>query len=50
MELPKELGSLNDLKRREAKAFEIAMYWHDILDDVYEFFPVSYTHLRAHET
>ena len=38
MELPKELGSLNDLKRREAKAFEIAMYWHDILDDVYEFF------------
>lgn len=38
MQLPKELGSLADLKRREAKAFENAMMWHDTLDDVYEFF------------
>jgi len=38
MQLPKELGSLTDLKRREAKAFENAMMWHDTLDDVYEFF------------
>lgn len=38
MELPKELGSLNDLKRREAQAFKVAGYWHSTLDDVYEFF------------
>jgi len=38
MQLPKELGSLADLKKREAKAFENAMMWHDTLDDVYEFF------------
>lgn len=38
MELPKELGSLTDLKRREAKAFETAALWQDMLDDVYEYF------------
>tara|TARA_Y100001938_G_C8090566_1_gene434776 strand:+ start:790 stop:2373 length:1584 start_codon:yes stop_codon:yes gene_type:complete len=38
MKLPKELGTLNDLKRREAKAFEATMYWHSLLDDVYEQF------------
>lgn len=38
MKLPKELGSLTDLKRREAKAFETAALWQDMLDDVYEYF------------
>lgn len=38
MELPKELGSLKDLKRREAKAFDHMSMWHDILDDAYEYF------------
>ena len=38
MELPKELGSLTDLKRREAKAFEHMAMWHDVLDDAYEYF------------
>jgi hypothetical protein len=33
MQLPKELGSLTDLKRREAKAFEHMAMWHDVLDD-----------------
>ena len=39
MELPKELGSLNDLKKREAKAFSRQANWHSTLDDVYEYFP-----------
>ena len=38
MKLPKELGSLQDLKKREAKAFERASYWTDQLDDAYEYF------------
>ena len=38
MELPKELGSLKDLKRREQKAFDNVAMWHDILDDAYEYF------------
>ena len=38
MQLPKELGSLKDLKNREAKAFEVALQWHSTLDDVYEYF------------
>ena len=38
MELPKELGSLNDLKKREAKAFSRQANWHSTLDDVYEYF------------
>lgn len=38
MKLPAELGTLNDLKRREAKAFEVATHWHDQLDDAYEYF------------
>jgi len=38
MELPKELGTLNDLKTREAKAFERMAMWRDQLDDAYEYF------------
>ena len=38
MELPKELGSLTDLKRREAAAFKKASMWHSTLDDAYEYF------------
>ena len=38
MELPKELGSLNDLKKREASAFDRNGMWHSVLDDVYEYF------------
>ena len=38
MKLPPELGSLADLKRREAKAFERQSMWHDQLDDAYEYF------------
>lgn len=38
MSLPKELGSLNDLKEREKKAFDRQSFWHSTLDDVYEFF------------
>ena len=38
MELPKELGSLKDLKKREAKAFERMAAWQSILDDAYEYF------------
>ena len=38
MELPKELGSLTDLKRRENDAFKRASMWHDQLDDAYEYF------------
>ena len=38
MQLPKELGSLQDLKTRESAAFKRASMWHDILDDAYEYF------------
>ena len=38
MELPKELGSLSDLKKREASAFERDDMWHSTLDDCYEYF------------
>jgi hypothetical protein len=38
MKLPAELGSLKDLKRREAQAFKASTYWHDQLDDAYEYF------------
>lgn len=38
MAIPSGLGSLKDLKKREAKAFEEDAKWHDLLDDVYEFF------------
>lgn len=38
MELPKELGSLRDLQRREASAFTKNGMWHSVLDDCYEYF------------
>jgi len=38
MKLPKELGSLQDLKAREVQAFSRAAYWNDQLDDAYEYF------------
>ena len=38
MELPKELGSLKDLKKREHKAFERMIVWQSTLDDAYEYF------------
>jgi len=38
MQLPKELGSLTDLKRRENDAFKRASMWHSTLDDAYEYF------------
>ena len=38
MKLPPELGSLQDLKRREKQAFEHNTYWHDTLEDAYEYF------------
>ena len=38
MKLPKELGSLHDLKTREQQAFQKMALWHDLLDDCYEYF------------
>ena len=38
MQIPKELGSYEDIKRREADAFKRMSNWHDLLDDVYEYF------------
>ena len=38
MKLPKELGSLHDLKTRELQAFDKMAQWHDLLDDCYEYF------------
>ena len=38
MKLPSELGSLADLKKREANAFKRSTHWHDQLDDAYEYF------------
>ena len=38
MKLPKELGSLQDLKAREAIAFDKMASWYDLLDDTYEYF------------
>ena len=38
MKLPSELGSLQDLKKREANAFKKSTHWHDQLDDAYEYF------------
>ena len=38
MKLPKELGSLHDLKIRESQAFSKMAQWHDLLDDCYEYF------------
>ena len=38
MEIPKGLGTLKDLVKREAKAFDSLSKWEDILDDTYEYF------------
>ncbi len=38
MKLPKELGSLQDLKARESVAFNKMASWYDLLDDTYEYF------------
>jgi hypothetical protein len=38
MKLPKELGSLQDLKTRESQAFNRMRSWHELLDDCYEYF------------
>ncbi len=38
MKLPKELGSLQDLKTRESQAFNRIRSWHELLDDCYEYF------------
>ncbi len=37
MEIPKGLGSLNDLKERESNAFKVMGKWEDIRNDAYEF-------------
>ena len=38
MSLPPHLGSIQDIKEREAKAFNTQAMWHDQLQDVYEYF------------
>ena len=38
MKLPPHLGSIQDLKGRENKAFNSEAMWHDQLSDVYEYF------------
>ena len=38
MKLPPNLGSMQDLKTREARAFDAEYLWHDQLSDVYEYF------------
>jgi len=38
MKVPKQLGSLEDLKERSKKAFERETFWQDTLDDVYDYF------------
>ena len=38
MEIPKGLGTLKDLVKREARAFDSLAKWEDILDDTYEYF------------
>ena len=38
MKLPKELGSLQDLQKRESQAFNRMRSWHKLLDDCYEYF------------
>lgn len=38
MDLPKNLGSLKDLKRREAAAFSKSAQWEDVLDDAYSYY------------
>lgn len=36
--VPKNLGTISDIKSRENKAFQKMANWEDILDDVYEYF------------
>jgi hypothetical protein len=38
VKLPKYLGSVNDMKTREKRAFDTQAMWHDQLSDVYEYF------------
>ena len=38
MELPPHLGGVQDLVRREQKAFDHQSMWHEQLTDVYEYF------------
>ena len=38
MKSPKYLGSVNDMKTREKRAFDTQAMWHDQLSDVYEYF------------
>ena len=38
MSLPPHLGSIQDIKEREQKAFSTQAMWHDQLQDVYEYF------------
>lgn len=38
MKAPKYLGSVNDMKTREKRAFDTQAMWHDQLSDVYEYF------------
>ena len=38
MEMPKHLGTLNDIVTREARAFDNEALWHTQLSDVYEYF------------
>ena len=38
MKLPPHLGSLQDLKSRESRAFDSEAKWHDQLTSVYEYF------------
>ena len=38
MSLPPHLGSIQDIKERESKAFNTQSMWHDQLQDVYEYF------------
>jgi hypothetical protein len=38
MKIPSELGTIQDLKKREANAFKRATHWTDTLDDAYEYF------------
>ena len=38
MQLPPHLGDIQDLVRREQKAFDHQAMWHEQLTDVYEYF------------
>ena len=38
MKLPKELGTLADLRAREKRAFDYSTHWSSHLEDIYEYF------------